>query len=280
MREERWRQHTPCALIRRNSCHSPSRHPPFVLTDPLLLVIAVVSVTFLGLAKGGFTGVGMLATPLFALVLPPLQAAAILLPILLAQDAISVWIYRRDWDSWNLEVLLPGAAIGVCVAWALAAYVSDAFVRLLVGVIGVAFVLNGWLRHLPTEMKRPAAASGVFWGVLAGFTSTLIQAGSPPFQVHVLPQRLPKMTLVGTSTLFFAAVNAMKVAPYFALGQFSTENLAASLALLPLAIATNFLGVWLVRRTPTELFYRIAYVLVFLICLALIWQGAAPYFAA
>ena len=116
--------------------------------------------------------------------------------------------------------------------------------------------------------------------MLAGFTSTLIQAGSPPFQVHVLPQRLPKMTLVGTSTLFFAAVNAMKVAPYFALGQFSTENLAASLALLPLAIATNFLGVWLVRRTPTELFYRIAYVLVFLICLALIWQGAAPYFAA
>ena len=43
--------------------------------------------------------------------------------------------------------------------------------------------------------------------------------------------------------------------------------------LVPLAIATNFLGIWLVRRTPTELFYKITYFLVFFISIALIWQG-------
>jgi uncharacterized membrane protein YfcA len=68
-------------------------------------------------------------------------------------------------------------------------------------------------------------------------------------------------------------VNWMKIVPYFALGQFSTDSLATSAALMPLAIATNFLGIWLVQRTPTQVFYRIAYVLVFLICLALLWQG-------
>ena len=45
------------------------------------------------------------------------------------------------------------------------------------------------------------------------------------------------------------------------------------MALLPLAVAANFLGIWLVRKTPTELFYQIAYRLMFLISLALLWQG-------
>jgi uncharacterized membrane protein YfcA len=69
----------------------------------------------------------------------------------------------------------------------------------------------------------------------------------------------------------------MKVVPYVALGQFSPRNMATSLVLLPLAVATNFLGVWLVRRTPTDRFYMIAYVLMFLIGSALVWQGVRGY---
>jgi uncharacterized membrane protein YfcA len=68
-------------------------------------------------------------------------------------------------------------------------------------------------------------------------------------------------------------VNALKIGPYFALGQFSTANFTTSVALLPLAVLTNFLGIWLVRVTPTDLFYKIAYVLVLLVSLVLIWQG-------
>jgi uncharacterized protein len=115
---------------------------------------------------------------------------------------------------------------------------------------------------------------GIFWGTVAGFTSTLSQAGGPPFQVYVLPQRMPKLTLVGTYTIYFAVLNVLKIVPYFALGQFSTANLASSIVLLPVAVAANFLGIWLVRRTPTGLFYQIAYVLIFLISLELIRSGA------
>jgi uncharacterized membrane protein YfcA len=120
----------------------------------------------------------------------------------------------------------------------------------------------------------PTAAGGVFWGALTGFTSAIAQAGGPPFQAFVLPQRMPKMTLVGTNTICFAVTNAFKVVPYFALGQFSTNGLRTSALLLPVALATNFLGIWLVRVTPTELFYRIAYWLVLAISLALLWRGA------
>ncbi|HLH97017.1 MAG TPA: sulfite exporter TauE/SafE family protein [Xanthobacteraceae bacterium] len=245
-----------------------------LITDPLFYPLAVIAVTALGLGKGGFAGVGVIATPLLATILPPLQAAAILLPILIVQDTISIWVYRRDWSAWHLRVMLPGGILGIAIAWALATQVSDAFVRLVVGAIGVSFALNAWFGRQTGEARQPSVPAGLFWGTIAGFTSTLSQAGGPPFQVYVLPQRLPKLTLVGTYTIYFAALNWLKIGPYFALGQFSAANLANSLILLPVAIAANFLGIWLVRRTPTGLFYQIAYVLVFLISLELIRSGA------
>jgi uncharacterized protein len=129
------------------------------------------------------------------------------------------------------------------------------------------------LRQAADEPRRPPVPLGMLWGALSAFMSVLIQVGAPPFQIHILPQRLDKLTLVGTSIIFFAFVNWMKVAPYFLLGQFSPRNFATSAALLPLAIAANFLGIWLVHKTPQERFYQISYVLMFLISLGLLWQG-------
>src|SRR5262249_10268746 len=172
----------------------------------------------------------------------------------------------------NVKVMTVGALFGLGAAWLFAAFVPDAAIRLLVGLIGLSFVLNAWFGR--PRLVPPTVPRGMFWGAAAAFTSTLIQAGAPPFSVFVLPQRLPKMTLVGTMTIFFAITNAMKVAPYFALGQFSTATLATSALLLPLAVATNFAGIWLVRVTPVELFYRIAYWLLLVISLAPTSLGA------
>ena len=166
----------------------------------------------------------MISTPLLALSVPPLQAAAILLPILLIQDVISSWVYRREWSAWNLKVLLPGAVVGVGAAWMFAAYVPNAYVEIAVGLTGICFVLYTWLGRVPTAPRRPSVPLAMFWGSLAGFTSTIIQVGAPPYQVHILPQRLDKLTLIGTTIIFFALVNVMKIVPYFALGQFSARN--------------------------------------------------------
>jgi uncharacterized membrane protein YfcA len=248
---------------------------PPIISDPVFYYAAIPAVILLGLSKGGFASIGMTATPLLALYLPPLEAAALLLPVLVSQDLISIYVYRHDWDASNLKVLMPGAVIGMACGWLIASHVSDNAVRIAVGSIGLAFVGYMWLRRAIIEPRRMSAASGVFWGAMSGFTSFMTQGGSPPFQVYVLPQRLPKLVLVGTTTMFFAAVNAMKIAPYFMLGQFTSRNLTTSLALLPIAVAANFAGVWLVRHTPTEVFYRIAYVLLLMISLTLLWQGSS-----
>lgn len=68
-----------------------------LITESMFYVAAIPAVIFLGLAKGGFSGVGTAATPLLALYLPPLEAAALLLPILLSHDMISIYVYRREW---------------------------------------------------------------------------------------------------------------------------------------------------------------------------------------
>lgn len=250
---------------------TPPLHIP---TDPLFWIVAAIAVTLVGLAKGGFTGVGMVGTPMLALVIPPLQAVAVMLPILLLQDVISVIAYRKSWDPWNLKVLIPGGLIGVGIAGLLAAYVPDSFVRLVVGVIGITFVLWRWFGPVSGDIGiRPSAFSGVFWGAMSGFTSTLANAGAPPWQVHMMPQHLPKLIFAGTATMYFAATNAAKVIPYLALGQFTTDTLLTSAVLFPLAIVTNFLGIWLVRVTPQETFYKIIYVITFVISLELIRNG-------
>ena len=131
---------------------------------------------------------------------------------------------------------------------------------------------------LPGETTRPRVSHGVFWGAMSGFTTTLIQIGAPPYYAFVLPQRLPKMVYVGTTVMFFAAANMMKIVPYFALGQFSTTGLATSFALFPLAIACNFLGIYLVRITPEAMFYRLTNGIVLVLGCELTRQGLVELF--
>jgi len=250
-----------------------------VITNPWFYVLALPAVVALGLSKGGFAGMGQMATPMLALVMPPLEAAAILLPIMIVQDATAVWVYRKAFSRRILAVVIPGGLIGVGAGWLLAAHISESAVRVITGAATITFVLYNWVgpkrvaQEVADDVGGASVPIGLFWGALSGFASIISQAGGPPYQMYVLPQKLPKMTYVGTTAIAFATLNWLKVVPYIALGQFSTEGLGTSLALLPLAIATNMLGFWLVRVTPQEIFYRITLVLMFLISLELVRGG-------
>jgi uncharacterized membrane protein YfcA len=245
-----------------------------LFSDPLFWLVALVAVTAQGLSKGGFAGLGTFAVPVMALVISPLQALGILLPILLVQDVVTTWSYRRDWDGWNLAVLIPGQIVGAGLGWLAASYVSDAQIRLAVGAVVVLFTLNYWFGIRPSANgKRPPVARGLALGTVSGVTGFLAHSGAPPIQIFLLPQRLPKQRLVATISMLFLSNNLLKVVPYFWLGQLSSANISVSLLLLPFAIATSIFGVWLVRRTSTEAFFRIVYVLLFVVGAELIRNG-------
>ena len=238
-------------------------------------LVAIPAVIVLGLSKGGFTGLSSLAMPMLSLTTSPIRAAAIVLPVLIVQDWVSVWAFRRDFSPRNLAVLIPASVIGVAAGWLLAARVSEDAVRLAVGVISIVFVFYMLLRDRLglAPVERPGVPGGVLWGSLAGFTSFISHAGAPPFQVYVMPQNLKPRVFAGTATMFFAAVNLIKLPPYFLLGQFSRDNLKVSLALIPLAILSTFAGVWLVRRVDAQRFYAIILVITFLIGVKLTYDA-------
>lgn len=251
-----------------------------MLTDPLFYAVAIPAVILLGMAKGGFAGIGVVAVPLMALAVSPVVAASIVLPILLVQDVVSVWAFRKNWNKGLLLLMLPPAAVGVFLGWALAAFVKEAAVELAVGLISVAFALQRlWAERAVQAAAQVEAAPGRAWlgvlcGAAAGFTSQVAHAGGPPFQIYVLPRRLPRDAFIGTSAIFFAAVNWMKVPAYVALGQFTPKVLATAGVLLPLAIASTWAGVWVVRKVPAEGFYRVIYVLLVVVGGKLIFDGA------
>jgi len=243
--------------------------------DSAYYFAAGAAVILIGFSKGGFSGLSTIAMPLLSLTISPVRAAAILLPIMIAQDWVSVWAFRRDFEARNLWILLPGALIGIGAGWGLAAQVSEAAVRLAVGAISIGFVMFMLLRaRLQSPTASPAnVAPGLLWGAVAGFTSMVSHAGGPPFMVYVMPQRLTPRVFAGTGTMFFAAVNLLKAPPYFLLGQFSRENLLASATLLPIAILATLAGVWLVRRVSAERFYTLILTLTFLIGVKLTYDA-------
>jgi uncharacterized protein len=242
--------------------------------DTEFFVLAGIATFFVGASKGGLPLIGMLGVPLLALQISPVVAAGLLLPIYIISDMYGLWIYRRSYDTRNIGILVPAAAIGIAVGWATASITSDDLVTILVGVIGLAYCADAILKARRNLPPRPAdVPRGLFWGAIAGFTSFVSHAGAPPYQMYVLPQRLEKMVYAGTTTIIFAIVNLMKLPPYWFLGQVNLASLETALYLSPIAILGAYVGYRLTKVIPQGLFFRFVELALFIVSLKLIYDG-------
>jgi uncharacterized protein len=249
-----------------------------MLTDWHFYALAIPAVILLGLAKGGFAGVGALSLPMLTFAVDPVRAAAILLPILIAQDVVGVWAFRRSVDWRVLGWMLPGALLGIWLGYVFAASVPPLGVMAAVGAISMIFgAYRLWAARHPvaSRPRRWPEWVGSLFGIASGFTSQIAHAGQPPFQLWVLPRNLSRDMLVGTTAVFFGVINWLKVPAYAALGQFTPANLLTAAALMPVAIAATFAGVSLVRRVAPERFYTAIYWLMILVGAVLIWEAFA-----
>lgn len=246
-----------------------------LLASPHLLALCGLAVVLVGLSKGGLGGMSLMGVPLLALAMPPMTAAALLLPILVAMDALSVVTWRKHVDGQILRLVLPSAMLGIGFGWLTAEVVSDAMVRLIVGAVSLAFVARVlWARWGPrSHPGEPRRWFGRACGTTAGYTSFVAHAGSPPLQIYLLPLGLDPKLFTGTSVVFFAVTNLVKLVPYFALGELDGQILLVSAALLPLALASTWAGAQIVRRMRAEIFYPFTYASVALVGLKLVWDG-------
>lgn len=241
---------------------------------PLFYLFAIPAVLITGISKGGFGGgLGLLAVPMMSFVISPVQAAAIMLPILCLMDIFGVIRFRKFADWSHLSILLPAALLGILLGTFSFHYLNEAQIKLMIGTVAMAFVLN----HLRGKGKDAAKSRsiwrGSFWGVIGGFTSFGVHAGGAPLNIYLLPLKLDKTAFVGTTVIFFTTVNYIKLVPYFWLGQFTVDTLLTALVLAPLAPLGVYIGSFLHHRMDERWFYKFCYGLLTLAGIKLLFDG-------
>ncbi|MEO8752252.1 MAG: sulfite exporter TauE/SafE family protein [Casimicrobiaceae bacterium] len=250
-----------------------------LITDPLFYAIAIPVVLLSGISKTGIPGLfGGMAVPFLSLVISPLQAAALMLPILCAIDLFGLRAFWGVYDRRNMPILLAGLFTGIVAGMLVFTLVSQDFIRILIGTIAVAFALNnifGWARNRP-----PATASwrrGLFWASLSGLTSFMAHAGAAPVMAYLLPQKLDRRIYVGTTVWFFFASNYAKIVPYAFLGQLDLSNLATAFVLFPLIPIGVKLGVVIQGKLDEKVFYRVSHWALLGIGMKLLYDGTAGF---
>ncbi len=248
-----------------------------MITDPWFYLAAIPAVLITAISKGGMGGgAAIVAVPMMSLVISPIQAAAIMLPILCIMDIVGVWGFRGTYDKGNLKVLLPAAALGIALGTMSFHYLSEHHLKLLIGSIALIFTINYWykrFRKVEEKVQPASTVRGTIWGTLAGFTSFSVHAGGPPISIYLLPQKLNKTLFVGTTVIIFFAINFMKIIPYSVLGLFDATNLKTSLALAALAPIGVYLGMFLHKRINDLWFYTLCYGLLFITGCKLMYEG-------
>ncbi len=249
-----------------------------LLTWPVL-VLAVPAVIFAGVSKAGFgSGISFASASILALVLPPAQALAIMLPLLLLIDCGSLPAYWRKWSAREVRVLLmggvPGAALGILF---LARADADA-IRLLIGVICLLFV--AWqgaaqLRLIRLPETRAPAWQGGLAGAVMGFTTFVSHAGGPVAAIYMLRQRLDKTSYQATTVFVFWALNLFKLVAYGGLGLFDRDTLMFCAALAPAAALGTWIGIRAHHLVSERAFFGFTYVALGLTGLKLIHDALA-----
>ena len=241
------------------------------------------SVLVVGIAKAGFGGgIGILALPLMATVMPARHMMGIMLPLLIAADVLSNAHYLREYEWALLRWLLAGAVAGVAVGsaalWSLQQIGEQTFQTVLGLSIGLvcllvvglqAYRLTG--RSVPALQVGPGAGLGT--GFAAGTVSTISHSAGPIVALYVLQANLPKRRVMGTLLMYFLLGNLTKVPSFVALGLINRRTLLDSIWFIPLVPLGTLAGAWMNHRMPERPFAIVMYGLAALTALNMVLKA-------
>jgi len=229
------------------------------LTFSQWIVMALAAV-IIGLSKSGLPGLGILAVPIVAVVIPAKLSTGFILPMLIAGDVIGVFYYRRHADWPRLFRLFPWTVIGIIIGWLSMDRLNDAQIRPIIGGIVLAMLaLNLWRQRFADPESRIPHHHGVaiLIGLLAGFTTMMANAAGPIMGIYLLAMGLPTTAFIGTSAWFFLLVNAFKVPFSAQLGLITLPSLTFNAMLLPFIALGAWMGIKFARRIPRIIFERL-----------------------
>lgn len=225
----------------------------------------------IGISKTGIPGVGILAIPLTALILPAKASTGLILPMLITGDIFAVIYYKRKAVWKYLIYLIPYALIGVIIGYFLLSKINDRQLRPFIGIIIILILfLNYWWNK--KEIKIPEKFYfAPLMGLFAGITTMMANAAGPILIIYLLAMKLPKTEFVGTGAWYFFILNWFKV-PFSAnLGLINQYSLKLNLLLFPFVSIGCLTGIIFLKKVSQKTFNQIVQIIAFISALKLIF---------
>jgi uncharacterized membrane protein YfcA len=108
---------------------------------------------------------------------------------------------------------------------------------------------------------RPVERAAMFYGMAAGFATTIANVAGPIMSMYLLTRRLSKEQFVATGAWFFFVVNLAKIPIYAWQGLFSRQSLVFNAAMAPVVVLGGLAGLVIIRRIPQRIFESMVLIL-------------------
>lgn len=235
-------------------------------------MLAALGALFIGMAKAGLSGCGLVSVLLFAETFGAKSSTGVVLPLLIAADFMGFWLLRRGGSWKQIWPLVPPAIIGIILGWWWLDHLDNLVARRVIGWIILALLalklVIDWRRQQLANLHRHQAFTASI-GVAAGVTTMLANAAGPVMTVYLLAHRHGKADYLGVFARFFLFINLVKVPFSAQIGLINGTSLLTNLILLPAVVAGIFAGWRIVKVMSQQVFEWVVFIFALLSALRL-----------
>jgi uncharacterized membrane protein YfcA len=246
------------------------------MNDSIDVLVMICFVSFcIAFMKGAFGGgLATIGIPLLSLVMPPLEAGALLAPLLVVMDAFSLRYWSpKTWSKPDLAILVPGMLVGVSSGALLVSFLSANYVNIIIALTSLGFSLLYFAGIKRQGMIAPSREMGFAAGCASGCATMVANAGGPPLSMYLLSRNLSKNQYTGTASIVAASGNIMKLFPWLLIAS-PDWNFASRLFLaLPCIFFGVFLGYRLNQKLDQKKLFAICHLLLMLLALKMLWTA-------
>ncbi len=239
---------------------------------PTIIILIIVAI-LIGLSKGGLgAALVVLVTPLLSLVMPVQEAVGVVLPLLILADGFALYFYWNTWDMYYVRLMLPLGVVGVIIGTYLLATLDNTTLRHILGTFTLLFVVYKLFGdRLLAANYQPRDWHGQVAGGVSALASALANNGAPPFTAYMLLQKVPARAFVGTTTLFFAIINLLKMPGLIVAEIFDLNRLIDVIWVVPLIPLSVWVGRQVINRINQRAFESIMLIVLLIASLILLF---------
>jgi uncharacterized protein len=241
-------------------------------------IIALSLIIFIASVVRGFTGFGLalVAVPLIQFFMPVSDTAVF---IAIINVIFSVLYFRKSKEKANGQPLGAMAAwtgAGVAAGTVVLKFVNPAYIQLLWGVL-ILFIVVSLVRGMDFHIRSERAAmklGGLFGGLLAGATGIT----GPPVAVILSSIKTPKEKFNAIISIFILFAVSYALFFYLITGLIRKEVVWLALCSVPALLAGLYTGDKLVSRISQKTFTTVVYIVLVIMGVITLYQGAKTLF--